>query len=96
MTTVHSIRLVENDSEAGSALALLLAAAGYEVATRFENGLVVISANAQESEIRLLDEDVPHISAYDLACQMRTRLDQSIFDGENDSPELSSAFHNVA
>lgn len=60
---------VANDPEAGCALALLLAAAGYETETDIVDGDVLIFAESEQPEIEIEDPE-------QLAFQMRRRLDE--------------------
>jgi hypothetical protein len=59
---------IADDVEAGSAFALYLAAAGYEVETDFVDGSVFISAEGYEPEVEIGD-------VKQLACELRCRLD---------------------
>ena len=93
---IHSSQSFQiRDPETGSALALLLAAAGYELETDICDGTAFIAVNEEEApELPLLDEAAPQWSAYDLACELRERLDRQAEEAE--LATLSSAFHDVA
>ena len=91
---MQTISVQINDPEAGCALALLLAAAGYEVETDINEGTVFISADASEAEVRFLEDRAPQTSAYELACNLRQRMDHPASEAE--LAELGSDYHNVA
>lgn len=83
-STVKQIRINE-DLEAGFAVALFLSAAGYEVRTNIVGGTVLVSADAIDPEIRL-GKNAPKL----LARQMRAKLDAVA--EELELAELSEAF----
>ncbi len=86
-TNTHSVYV--SDPEAGSALALFLAAAGYEVETDFVDGAALVLAEGGALEITFRGEDLN-----DVARQLRARLDEPV--DEVEIAELRSEFHNVA
>jgi hypothetical protein len=83
-----------DDPEAGSAVALLLAAVGYEVETDLNDGTFFVSADGERAEMPLIDEDAPERSVYNLACQLRERMERQA--DETELPALSSEYPNVA
>jgi hypothetical protein len=89
-TTVHQFYVADNP-EAGSALALLLAAAGYEVETDFHDGSVFISANCVDPELDVLAAPV---RANDLVRQLQRRMDD--LAEEVEWAGVSSEFPRVA
>ena len=91
-TNIQSFQIA--DPETGVAVALLLAAAGYEVETDIHDGTAFVSADGDGAELELLDGDAPQRSAFELACQLRERLERR-FD-EAELATLRNEFHNVA
>jgi hypothetical protein len=89
-TTVRQIHIAD-DLEAGSALALLFAAAGYEVETDFCDGSVFILTEDVDPELDL-PANPPQVNA--LARQLQQRMDDLAEEAERH--ELSSEFHRVA
>jgi hypothetical protein len=88
-STVHQIQIAD-DPEAGSALALLYAAAGFDVETDFHDGSVFISAQELDRELQL---PVDQFHANDLARQLRLRMDELAEEAE--WAELGNEFHKV-
>jgi hypothetical protein len=85
---MNAIRLhIANDPEAGSAVALYLAAAGYEVEADFVDGSVFVSADAINPEVEIDDGE-------ELAFALRCRLDEA--PTELELTEMSSDFRYPA
>lgn len=82
---------IDDDPEAGSALTLLLAAAGYEVEADIIEGTVFISSATTDPDL-CLDGEMPQI----LVRQLRQRLDDLTFADEVELAELSREFRNPA
>ena len=83
---------VANDHEAGSAFALLLAAAGYEVEVDFVDGSAFISTDDVAADVRLLDNESPQ----NLVRQLQERLSDPTLADEVHLAEMSSDFRKPA
>ncbi len=99
---IHRFNIVEQNPETASALALLLAAAGYEVEAAFESDFGLISVEDTEPEVRLVDLDAPQLSSHELAEQLRAKLDRPVImpfdDRWEDEPEMfpeTQTVHNA-
>lgn len=90
--TVHRFH-VADDPEAGSALALFLAAAGFEVQTNFHDGSVFISVQGSDADADL-DLPMGAQGALDLAREMQRRMADLAEEAEWFA--LGSEFHSVA
>jgi hypothetical protein len=85
---MNAIRLhIANDPEAGSALALYLTAAGYEVEADFVDGSVFVSADAIDPDVEIEDGE-------QLAFALRCRLDD--VPTELECTEISNDFRYPA
>jgi len=89
LKTANRLNIIEADPEVGSALALFLAAAGYDVETDFNDGSAFILAESIEPDLRLDEDDLRGF-----ANQLRERLDDSAEEVE--FAELSSEFRHPA
>lgn len=72
---VHRILVVEDDPEISATLAMLLAAAGYEVKTAFDGDSALFAAEAFNPQICLVDVNVPRMSGYELARRLREQME---------------------
>jgi CheY-like chemotaxis protein len=67
------ILVVDDNRDAAETLSFLLAAAGYEVETRFDGPSALVAAEEFEPDACVLDLKMPGMDGYELARQLRAR-----------------------